>query len=62
MKKKPYKSKPGEFEIRILKKGSVVMIAPDEALLEVARSIGKKGNSNIERKQNGKHRKTNKQK
>jgi len=60
MKKKPYKSKPGEFEIRILKKGSIVMIAPDEALLEVARSIGKKEKSNIERKQNGKHTKSGK--
>jgi hypothetical protein len=36
MKKKPYKRKPGEFEIRILKNGQVIMVAPDEALMEVA--------------------------
>ncbi len=61
MKKKPYKRKPGDFEIRILKKGRVVMIAADEVLLDIASSIGTKEKSNIERKQNGKRRKTGKQ-
>jgi hypothetical protein len=39
MKKKPYKRKPGDYEIRILKNGRVVMIVPDETLLEVARAV-----------------------
>jgi hypothetical protein len=36
-----YKRKLGEFEIRILKDGRLVMIAPDEKLVEVAESINK---------------------
>ena len=39
MKKKPYKRKPGDLEIRILPDGRMVMVAPDETLLEIARSI-----------------------
>jgi hypothetical protein len=39
MKNKPYKRKPGDFEIRILKNGRVVMITPDETLLEVAQIV-----------------------
>jgi len=39
MKNKPYKRKPGDFEIRILKNGRVVMITPDETLLEVAQAV-----------------------
>lgn len=39
MKNKPYKRKPGDFEIRILNDGKVVMIAPDESLIEVAQAV-----------------------
>ena len=39
MKKKLYKRKPGDFEIRILSDGRVVMVAPDETLLEIAREL-----------------------
>jgi len=39
MKNKPYKRKPGDLEVRILSDGRVVMIAPDEKLLEVAQAI-----------------------
>jgi hypothetical protein len=42
MKKKSYKRKPGDFEIRILKNGKVVMIAPDEALMEIAQIVDPK--------------------
>lgn len=42
MKKKPYKRKPGEFEIRILKNGKVVMAAPDETLVEIAQTVDPK--------------------
>ena len=40
---RPYKRKPGEFEIRILPDGRVFMSAPDDALLEVARVINQAG-------------------
>lgn len=39
MKNKPYKRKPGDFEIRILNSGKVVMILPDETLMEIAQII-----------------------
>ena len=39
MKKTPYKRKPGDFEIRILKNGKVVMITPDETLVEIAQTV-----------------------
>jgi len=39
MKKKPYKQKCGEFEIRMLKDGRVIMIAPDDQLMDLARTL-----------------------
>ena len=39
MKKKSYKRKPGDFEIRILKDGKVIMIAPDETLMKIAQMV-----------------------
>jgi hypothetical protein len=39
MNNKPYKRKPGDFEIRILNDGKVIMIAPDESLIEVAQAV-----------------------
>ena len=39
MKKTPYKRKPGDFEIRILNDGKVVMLAPDETLVEIAQTV-----------------------
>jgi hypothetical protein len=42
MKKKLYKRKPGDFEIRILKNGKVVMVAPDETLVEIAQTVDPK--------------------
>ena len=51
MKNKPYKRKPGDFEIRILKNGQVVMITPDETLLEVAQIV--EPNSNVPPAKNG---------
>ncbi len=46
MKGEPYKRKPGDFEIRVLKSGRVVMIAPDETMLEVAQAVDP-GNENL---------------
>jgi len=37
--KKPYKRKPGDLEIRILKDGSVVSVSPDENFLEIINEI-----------------------
>jgi hypothetical protein len=48
--KKPHKREVGEFEIRVLKNGKVVMIAPDEKLLEVAENI-KDQESNMKNEQ-----------
>ena len=42
MKKTPYKRKPGDFEIRILKNGKLVMVAPDEKLVEIAQVVDSK--------------------
>ncbi len=39
MKKVPYKRKPGDLEIRILKNGKVIMVAPNEGLVEIAQTI-----------------------
>lgn len=39
MTKKPYKRKTGDFEIRVLKDGRVVMIAPDQELMDLAEAI-----------------------
>jgi len=39
MKKRLYQRIPGDLEIRILSDGRIVMIAPDEKLLEVAQIL-----------------------
>ena len=39
MKKKSYKRKPGDHEIRILSDGRVVMVGPDEKLMEIAQEL-----------------------
>jgi|GEM_PF-2043964 len=64
MKSEPYKRKPGDFEIRILNDGKVVMIAPDETLIEVAHAVepsknimpSKKGDKKECRKSNQRNR------
>ncbi len=58
MKKKQYKRKPGDFEIRFLKDGRLIMIAPDEKLLEIARKAGKEELNSIQRKRNGRRKTT----
>jgi hypothetical protein len=42
MKKKRYRRKCGEFEVRVLADGRVVMLAPDEQLLRAARKLDPK--------------------
>lgn len=39
MSQGPYKRKQGEFELRVLKDGRLVMVAPDETLLEIGQSV-----------------------
>jgi len=39
MNDKTYEREQGEFELRVLKDGRLVMIAPDENLLEIARTL-----------------------
>jgi hypothetical protein len=39
MKRKRYKRKCGDFEIRVLADGRVIMLAPDEQLLQVAGAL-----------------------
>jgi len=43
MSAEPYKTKQGEFELRVLKDGRLVMVAPDETLLEIAAALGEDG-------------------
>jgi hypothetical protein len=39
MSQKPYKREQGDFELRILKDGRLVMVAPDETLMEIAQAL-----------------------
>ncbi len=39
MSQKPYQREQGDFELRILRDGRLVMIAPDETLLEIAQAF-----------------------
>ena len=39
MKKKSYRRKCGDFEIRVLTDGRLVMLAPDDELMEIAREL-----------------------
>ena len=41
--KKARKRQQGEFELRVLKDGRLVLIAPDEELMEIAQSLAKEG-------------------
>ncbi len=38
MSQTPYQRQQGDFELRILRDGRLVMIAPDETLLEIAQA------------------------
>lgn len=62
MKKIPYKRKPGDFEVRILSDGRVVMIGPDEKLLEVAQAIESERDDLLDAMETGKNGGTSKNK
>ncbi|MHC4528380.1 MAG: hypothetical protein ACYTEX_18550 [Planctomycetota bacterium] len=63
MKKRRYKRKPGDFEIRVLSDGRLVLVAPDETLLEVARSVAPESRKlppKMEKKRDGRSKKRSK--
>ena len=39
MTKKPYKRQPGDLEIRVLKDGRFVLVAPDQELMDLGKTI-----------------------
>ena len=39
MSQEPYKRKQGDLELRVLKDGRLVVMVPDEALLEIAEAF-----------------------
>jgi len=45
MSRKSYKRKPGDFEVRILSDGRMVMVAPDEEIIEIAREVERGSNT-----------------
>jgi hypothetical protein len=55
MKRKPYKRKPGDLEIRVLPDGRLAMIAPDEALSEIAQAFTSKTSPQKQNLENIKH-------
>jgi len=50
MRKKPYKRKPGDFEIRILPDGHVCIVAGDEKMFDLAEALDPKNPSLAERR------------
>ncbi|NQV35171.1 MAG: hypothetical protein HQ515_20925 [Phycisphaeraceae bacterium] len=39
MNKEPYKRQPGDYEIRLLKDGRMVLVGPDQTLLDMAKDL-----------------------
>jgi hypothetical protein len=39
MNKTPYKRQPGDYEIRLLKDGRMVLVGPDQTLLDIAKEM-----------------------
>ena len=52
MSRKPYKREQGDFELRILKDGRLVMVAPDETLLEIAQAFETQADSEPQHREN----------
>ena len=52
MKSKPYRRRPGDLEIRVLKDGRVAFVGPDQAMIEVARGLDVQA-TDIERERTG---------
>jgi hypothetical protein len=53
MKRKVYRRRPGDFEIRLLRDGRLVFIGPDQALVDLARGLDGSSAGTKERKGNG---------
>ncbi len=59
MKEEKYKRKPGDYEIRVLTDGRIVMIAPNQELMELAQileSENKEIPKKTERKKHGRNK------
>lgn len=41
MTPKPYQRQPGDLEIRVLKDGRFVLVAPDQELMELGKTISR---------------------
>ena len=41
MTKQPYQRQPGDLEIRVLKDGRMVLVAPDQELMDLGKRIGR---------------------
>ncbi len=53
MTKRPYKRRPGDLEIRLLKDGRLVFIGPDQALIDMAQGLERSTGDEKERTGNG---------
>ena len=42
MKKQPYQKQPGDFEIRVLKDSRLVLVGPNQELIDLAQSLCQK--------------------
>jgi hypothetical protein len=52
MSQTPYQRQQGDFELRILSDGRLVMIAPDETLMEIAKAFEPNANEGQEHPEN----------
>jgi hypothetical protein len=53
MTKRPYKRRPGDLEIRLLRDGRLVFIGPDQALIDLAQGLEISAGDKKERTGNG---------
>jgi hypothetical protein len=53
MTKRPYKRRPGDLEIRLLRDGRLVFIGPDQALIDLAQGLEISAGDEKERTGNG---------
>jgi hypothetical protein len=52
MSQTPYQRRQGDFELRILRDGRLVLIAPDETLLEIAQTLADKAAAQEQHREN----------
>ena len=52
MTKQPYKREPGDLEIRVLKDGRFVLVAPDQELMDLGKAISQSLSENTNNERN----------